>query len=221
MDSATGADLSQYSLNEVEALARKAARGAGMSWGLAEDTGRAIRWLEARGFAGAAALADYLTWRDEGGEVAPLEERSGLWRGVDGPLCPIAVGAYLSDSAAADLPVKMTLVSLRKPLLIVPFAAWAAKELERDIKLESGDEDVWLGHGGEAYCAGFSKIDEADVSLRQEEVPGDAMRRDVTTRSTAERGPLEVLDRIASRTYAPATEASRLAGAGAGTSDND
>ncbi|THF93305.1 MAG: DUF3726 domain-containing protein, partial [Sulfitobacter sp. SK025] len=29
-----------YSLNEIEALSRKAARGAGMSWGLAEETGQ-------------------------------------------------------------------------------------------------------------------------------------------------------------------------------------
>lgn len=210
-----------HSLNEVGALARKAARGAGMSWGLAEDTARAIRWLEARGLAGAAALAAYFVWRDQGGVVAPLEVHSGLWRGVDGPLCPIAVGAYLSDSAAAGLPGELTLVSLREPLLIVPFAAWAAEELGQDIKLECGDEDVWLGRGGDAYCAGFTEIDEADVSLRQEEVPGDATRRDVQTRSAAERGPLEVLDQFASRTYAPATEASRLAGAGAGTSDND
>lgn len=209
------------SLNEVEALARKAARGAGMSWGLAEDTGRAIRWLEARGFAGAAALAEYLAWRDQGGAVARLEVHSGLWRGAGGPLCPIAVGAYLSDSAAAGLPGEMTLVSIRAPLLIIPFTAWAARELGRDIKLECGDEDIWLGHRGEAYGAGFTGTGEADVSLRLEQVPGDAMRREVTTRCAAERGPLDVLEEFAGRTYAPATEASRLAGAGAGTSDND
>ena len=49
----------------------------------------------------------------------------------------------------------------------------------------------------------------------------------VTPVTTASRVPanaaphIAVLTRFASRTYAPATEASRLAGAGAGTSDND
>ncbi|WP_172978117.1 DUF3726 domain-containing protein [Roseovarius sp. THAF27] len=33
-----------WSLNEIEALARKPTRGAGYPWGLAEETGRAARW---------------------------------------------------------------------------------------------------------------------------------------------------------------------------------
>ncbi|NND22495.1 MAG: DUF3726 domain-containing protein, partial [Silicimonas sp.] len=34
-----------YSLNEVEATAKKAARGAGYPWGLAEEAAKATRWL--------------------------------------------------------------------------------------------------------------------------------------------------------------------------------
>ena len=33
------------SLNEVEATAKKATRGAGYPWGLAEEAGKAVRWL--------------------------------------------------------------------------------------------------------------------------------------------------------------------------------
>ena len=33
-----------HSLGEVEALARKAARGGGYSWGMAEEAGFAVRW---------------------------------------------------------------------------------------------------------------------------------------------------------------------------------
>ena len=33
------------SLNEIESLCKKAARGAGMSWGLAEEAGKAAKWL--------------------------------------------------------------------------------------------------------------------------------------------------------------------------------
>ena len=49
-----------WSLNEIEALAKKAARGSGCSWGVAEDAGRAVRWLEARGLPGAEALGTLL-----------------------------------------------------------------------------------------------------------------------------------------------------------------
>ena len=33
------------SMNEVESMAKTAARGAGYSWGLAEEAGKATRWL--------------------------------------------------------------------------------------------------------------------------------------------------------------------------------
>ena len=39
-----------YSLNEFEALALKAARGAGLPWGLAEEAGKAVRILSSFGF---------------------------------------------------------------------------------------------------------------------------------------------------------------------------
>ena len=48
------------SLNQIEQTTRKAARGAGLAWGLADETGRAVRWLHAHGLPGVAALADWL-----------------------------------------------------------------------------------------------------------------------------------------------------------------
>ena len=45
------------SLNEIESLCKKAARGAGLSWGLAEEAGKAARWLSAHGLDGPGVLA--------------------------------------------------------------------------------------------------------------------------------------------------------------------
>ena len=52
--------MAKYSLGEIDALARKATRGAGYSWGIAEETGKSVRWLSAYGFSGAEALAEHL-----------------------------------------------------------------------------------------------------------------------------------------------------------------
>ena len=46
-----------FALIEVEATAKKAARGAGHSWGMAEEAARAARWLCAHGIDGVAGLA--------------------------------------------------------------------------------------------------------------------------------------------------------------------
>ena len=34
-----------YSLYEIEVTGKRAARGSGFSWGLAEEAGKATRWL--------------------------------------------------------------------------------------------------------------------------------------------------------------------------------
>ena len=47
-----------YSLNAVESTAKRAARGAGYPWGLAEEAGKATRWLSHQGLEGCGALFD-------------------------------------------------------------------------------------------------------------------------------------------------------------------
>ena len=46
----------RLSQNEIEQLCLKAARGAGMSWGLAEEAGFAAAWLAMRGLHGPGGL---------------------------------------------------------------------------------------------------------------------------------------------------------------------
>lgn len=132
------------SLGELQALATKAARGAGLSWGLAQEAGWAVRWLEARGLPGAAALAEALP------DGAPQ----------------IPIGAALSDGALAAAPAEMVGHPLLRPF-----------------------------------------TEDAPATQTRAQLTRDVMR---------------VLNRYASRTYAPATEASRLSGAGTGgLTDND
>ena len=45
-----------FALNEIEAMAKGAARGAGFDWGIAEETGKSVRWLAARGLPGPELL---------------------------------------------------------------------------------------------------------------------------------------------------------------------
>lgn len=54
-----------WSFGEVRALAVKAARGAGMSWGMAEEAGFACHWLEQHSLPGTDLLAKLLSRYDE------------------------------------------------------------------------------------------------------------------------------------------------------------
>lgn len=189
-----------WSLVETEALARKAARGGGYSWGQAEDAGAAVRWLEARGLPGAAALAALLE--------TPVDARS----------CPIVQGTYLCDAGVSPAPA--TLADLRAPLLLVPFLAWCAGPGGGWLDAGIGPVRFTIGPDG-VWRQGAQNVPmRATVQLSAAQRP-DAAALGVVTRARCDSGVMAVLDGFAARTYAPATEASRLAGAGAGLSDND
>ncbi len=121
------------SQTEIETLCTKAARGAGMSWGNAEEAGFAVGWLHARSIDGASALLAHLertegaAWRD----VCPVIE-TGHWHpsGAE-PLCPVALGVTLCDfralPEAALTGGGLTLGPVSRPLILVPFLAEVAR----------------------------------------------------------------------------------------------
>jgi len=205
-----------WSLNEVEVLSKKAARGAGYSWGMAEEAGRAVRWLSRQGQDGAAALAELLEGLAGADPVtlAPTELRADMSERKG--LCPLALGTLISDMPG--LPgAGLVAGGVRAPLLVLPFAATAARRLGQAISVEAGpsgavtDGDALFGlrpFGGAGLVSiGPSAIDGPRSEQRHRVLTG----QEVWAR----------LDVFAQRTYAPATEASRLKGAGDGSVQDD
>lgn len=190
------------SLNEVEVMATKAANGAGRPWGLAQEAGFATARLEAMGLRGAGALLSLLEATD--GET-----------GLAGR-CPVLEGAHLCDLAGAALPVSFG--AMHQPLLLAPFLmqadvaatiAWPGCEVDvsADGLTVRGDT---AGAGSPQQVRVLAGTGAAAAQLRPR--PGAV---DIA-------GEIwEALGRFAHRTYVPATEASRLKGAGAGLTDND
>jgi len=205
-----------YSLNEVETLCRKAARGAGYGWGLAEEAGHAARWLEARGCLGAQSLAALLEEID-GSPPANMTPRLGAVWQASTPLCPIITGAALSDHAALLTQGPITLGTLRHPLLLLPFAAMAAGNGWLTVTWDGTQVVLGADSANAAGNLGLPQV--AQVICTLTDTPTSAAPSYTRSNLTAEIHTR--LTRFAQRTYAPATEASRIAGAGAGLSDND
>ncbi len=211
-----------WSLNEVEGLARKAARGAGMSWGMAEEAGRSARYLAGVGLPGADALADLLTMNDgvPHASLAPQDIDAPWCAPGDGVLCPLITGALICDLAA---PIgagrKVVTGRLAHPLLMVPFVAAAAEMSGQCLRMEWQGGDFSFDHEARGALGQDCAItDRVSVSRGS---PSDApllscRMRSMITPETAAR----LLD-FAQRTFAPETPESRLSGAGAGLSDND
>ena len=214
-----------FSLNEIEAMGKRAARGAGLPWGLAEEAGKAARWLTARGLPGPEELAEILT-RNDGkscDEGAPLS-LDGEWRAPAGRLCPLVLGAALCDLAgeiAAGRSIELGPIA--QPLLLAPYAAAVAKmtgiavELSwagarmimtpDGVRIEGHDAALVVRSADSVRC----RRAENAVAIAPLDLPGGTVDAETWSRLSA----------FANRTLAPASEASRRAGAGDGLTHND
>ena len=194
-----------WSLGETAALALKAARGADLQWGLAEEAAGAVFWLHQRGLPGIAALCGYL-------------ETCGKSAVADSATCPLVLGSALSDGThpvpdAVD--EQLDLGPVKAPLLLLPFVATIPPGTIWLTAPGFGDStrDGW--HSG--WLRGI-----APCRLHRGGVPQiDPGRADQTRLAGQFACCVARLTSYAYRTYAPATSQSRLAGAGAGLTDND
>lgn len=213
------------SLNEIRALATGAARGAGLPWGVAEEAGRAARWLEARGLAGLAALEGALErlsapdWR----RCFPVPE-GAVWRAEAGEMDGLLAGMTLADRANGPLPFDaggaLVLARVRRPLLAVPFLAGVAGVCGARLAVSAGGMPaVGIGpqSAGEA-CRALEGMALAET-VRIEKAGGGAMPPDLPRLSSSIPADDEIYARLArwaARTHVPESAESRVRGAGAG-----
>lgn len=208
-----------YSMNEVEGMSKKAARGAGYSWGASEEAAKATRWLCERGVDGCAALADLLKCMDS---VPPVQSSPNIsdrsWSASGDALCPIAAGTALSDLATQYHEREIQLKDVVQPVLLVAFMATVARVNEQATTIVCEDA-VAITDGRDVAFAGDFPSQAARVTITPKGKMANA--NPCTPRAAPDSGAWDALTQLAHRTYAPATEASRLKGAGAGLSDND
>ncbi len=213
------------SFNEVEVLSKRAARGAGLSWGMAEEAGKATRWLMAHGLPGLKILLDILEHNDGlAGENTIPVSTDGAWRAPAGNLCPLTAGTILCDRAR-EITDKhdINLGSVLQPLALAPFLATAARISGGVFELTWGDV-VMVIEGREFSTTAAntyltSHHAESVRCRRVEQVVADPVKR--VTNCKVDKDAWARLNDYSHRTFAPASEASRLAGAGAGLTDND
>jgi len=131
-----------WSLSEAASLAVKATRGAGYPWGLAQEAGYAIRWLQANGAPGVAALANHLQGMENSRyELAYHSKDAELKKSRIN--CPIKMGAAIMDRA---IPVGNELGQVYQPVLLIPFISHARSNIGARIIFNG--QSIWkVGSG--------------------------------------------------------------------------
>ena len=211
-------------LAETESYLRKAARACGLDWGIAEEAGKAARWLAAFDLPGPETMLAHLQQLPAGEYRQFIPDCScEPWQAPGGLLCPVITGAALADRSLQMLSGHcFRLAATAYPLLLaatvgqaarchraVFTTAWAGVRVscfENGLSIEGNRDDLLLERVDNITC----QQDELSEPQQLPSTQSYAIDYDV----------FKAIDQLAFLTYAPATEASR-AGAGAGLTDND
>ncbi|MEZ5480557.1 MAG: DUF3726 domain-containing protein [Thiolinea sp.] len=219
--------MRRYSLSEIDAQVKKAVRGAGFSWGHAEEAGKAARFLAAQQLPGAALVAAYLQEREQEPQSFATQEQVGYWQVTASGerfLCPVLAAASLLDTAdVASGWAEQGAVRLHRvayPLLLLPaLSVWAQA---RDVTLTLGWEAAEL-----ACREGCVQVDALEMAvlactraafldIKVTDAPLPQAREPRPVGQALDDTVWQALDAFARRTYVAATEASRR---GAGPAD--
>ena len=204
-------------LAETEAYLRKAARACGLDWGIAEEAGKAARWLAAFNLPGPEIMLAHLQ------QLAGKDYREFIPDCTVDPWQAVITGAALADRSAQMLDgTAFHLAATAYPLLLaatvgqaarchrrVFTTSWAGVRVscfENGLSIDGERDDLHLARAESVTC----QLD--DLAEPQQLPSTQAYKLDAEV--------FKQIDALAFKTYAPATAASR-AGAGAGLTDND
>lgn len=205
----------KLSLNEIEQLCLKAARGAGFGWGLAEEAGAAAAWLVQHGMDGPDLLLRRLLMGPLAGPMLPWSSQHRLQ-------CPISLGAALCDHVdlaqtnLQDGAIELGCVAI--PELLFPFLGRIAQRKKHAIAFNDIGYKVVLSDEGHIAFAAAQRHLDARSSARISKAVAAGPTGTVTGICATSALTINALGIFAMRTTVPASEVSR---AGAGASDRD
>lgn len=237
----------ELSNNEAASLVKLAARGVGYPWGVCEEAAHISHWFAERQLPGVELFSVLFAWVDEQ-ELSQLvlQLNDNRWSCHRDQLCPLFCGSAIIDSASSLLNVdNIELINVVCPMLLLPFISEASVMLEKPIRVSWKEGELVVNctsiqpvEGDVEQLISANSLDSIFINLANDSSNSQLSSTDSNvdlndaaakqlwsttfhSRVTIELNKLSLLKQYAHRTYAPATEESRLSGAGAGTSDND
>lgn len=212
MDLRTGA--LKWSGNELRAQVTKAARGLGYDWGRAKYLGESVLRAERNGL---SALTSFLQLTDTLDTGPSRLLHSTLLKGDIVTVDVVDLGIALIDCLPGlDFQTPMAFDVVGFPLFL-GILCYGLTGTDRALQIEIDDIECVVQ--AERILVGRESPFQGLCWLRSCPRRFDDWR--LVSRFEVTDTDAETLDHLASRVYAPATEASRLVGAGAGLNDND
>ena len=121
------------SLSEIETTSKRASRGVGFSWGIAEEVGKCIRLLELFGLPGIKNLNEYYQKKDKENfdNIKLVNQKNTSNKNF---LCPISLGiSCLDQIRKIENYNECSFKNVAYPLLLLPFLSRSSEIIGKKI----------------------------------------------------------------------------------------
>ena len=197
-----------HSLYEIETTVKRSAKSQGLSWGVSEEIGKAIRVLEQSGLQGLESFKNIIDYGFDN-----LIKLTDINQKETSNLCPIHFGIFFQDqSHLKEMHQTFEFKSLQEPLISIPFLIKAAKKNLIYFHIHSNNLKISITP---------SEMTSIDQNKIPNLINNFSMHVTPQRQSQYSDKTWEGLYQLSLETFVEETEEKKLSGAGAGLSDND
>ena len=200
------------SFSEIETAVKRATRGMGFSWGIAEEVGKNIRLLEMFGLPGFKNINQYF-------KVLKTQEFQKVTAisTINTPkdlYCPITMGVnFFDQSIHLKEANNIEINNLGYPLLFIPFVSRASEVIGKRIFLKVDNKEFLFNFNQAVYSNYLS----GDIVEKGEKINIKFMDNN----NLFSEEEWSELYKISENTFVEETEELKKSAAGAGLTDND
>jgi len=199
--------------SEIDTTSKRAAKGAGFSWGISEEIGKNMRLLELFGLSGIKNLNKYLKdyKKKQFQKIALFSEINET---IKNPFCPIILGTNFIDQVnLLDKKNNIKIINVAFPILFLPFVSRASEVIGKRIFLKI-DEKEFLLNLNQSIYSNYLKNEILEncnsISINF-----------VENNNSFNENEWNELYKLSEDTFVEESESLKIGAAGAGLTDND
>ena len=200
-------------LSEIDTTSKRATRGAGFSWGVAEEVGKNMRLLELFGLSGIKNLNKYLKdYKNK--QFQKISLISDINEANKYPFCPIILGTNFIDQVKLlDKKNNIQISNVAFPLLFLPFVSRASEIIGKRIFLKIEEKEFLLNLNQSIYSNYLkNEILESCNTVNISFLENNNLFNE---------NEWNELYKLSEDTFVEETESLKIGAAGAGLIDND
>ena len=200
-------------LSEIDTTSKRAAKGAGFSWGISEEIGKNMRLLELFGLPGIKNLNKYLKdyKKKQFQKIALISEINETKKN---PFCPIILGTNFIDQVnLLDKKKNIQILNVAFPILFLPFVSRASEIIGKRIFLKIEEKEFLLNLNQSIYS-----------NYLKNEILENCNKININfleNNNLFNENEWNELYKLSEDTFVEETESLKIGAAGAGLTDND